>query len=451
MKLKRLFILSVLCCIISAQLFAQRERGQAPRLEQRFPVYVETINLISAEAGKSRLDITYRIPLNFFIFVKDESSKPEFPFTAKAEISIELLDSNKVSAARELSSRTISTNQPIDIPDPNKFLQGALSFNLVPGIYSMIFEIRDAESDKTYRDNSKIIHLKKFSADSVRASDIILFEAGKSVNSTEYTPINFEGDIPFGQNISCYNELTNRENINPIVVYHISRIAPENRSKSVILVDSLDIGNHAEQLTLVPKSEAFSYQFISAIENTKRSIRFGLKTDSLRQGEYFLELTVRVGGDTITASKDFHVRWFNMPLSLRNIRTAIDALEYIATKDEMRKLQTTDTKAQREAFDDFWAKKDKTQGTIFNEVQEEYYKRVDYAFMNFRTIKEENGVKTDRGKAYIFYGPPTSVSREFSPSSSPKEIWIYKNLSKRFVFTDETSTGDYKLVLKEQL
>ncbi len=48
---------------------------------------------------------------------------------------------------------------------------------------------------------------------------------------------------------------------------------------------------------------------------------------------------------------------------------------------------------------------------------------------------------------FIILGPPNNVDRHpFEYDSKPYEVWEYYNLSKNFVFVDETGFGDYRLV-----
>jgi hypothetical protein len=77
----------------------------------------------------------------------------------------------------------------------------------------------------------------------------------------------------------------------------------------------------------------------------------------------------------------------------------------------------------------------------------EYYKRVDYAYFNFKSITQTDGTFTDRGKIYILHGPPTEVNRELQPDASPREVWIYRNqVNRQFTFVDEARSGEYRLV-----
>src|SRR5437764_9915416 len=59
----------------------------------------------------------------------------------------------------------------------------------------------------------------------------------------------------------------------------------------------------------------------------------------------------------------------------------------------------------------FWARRDPTPGTVRNEFREQFEARVTYADVNFsesRRGTRTSGSVTDRGKAYILFGQPTT-------------------------------------------
>jgi GWxTD domain-containing protein len=134
-----------------------------------------------------------------------------------------------------------------------------------------------------------------------------------------------------------------------------------------------------------------------------------------------------------------------MPRSLRNVSQAVEALRYVASDSELSRMKSASRDRKKELFDLFWKRRDPTPATAFNERMAEFYRRVDYAMDNFESFHESNGMKTDRGKAYILYGPPGTIERDLRPGSDPQETWNYPNLRKRLVFVDRDHHGDYRL------
>jgi GWxTD domain-containing protein len=101
-------------------------------------------------------------------------------------------------------------------------------------------------------------------------------------------------------------------------------------------------------------------------------------------------------------------------------------------------------------FEDFWVGKDRTPGDAYNEVMNEYYSRVDHARETFGTLKKSDGSRTDRGRIYILFGPPSRSERKLDPAGFV-EIWSYESASKQFIFLDETKTGNYVLTSSRPL
>ena len=158
-------------------------------------------------------------------------------------------------------------------------------------------------------------------------------------------------------------------------------------------------------------------------------------------------MTLAAGGREKVDTQFFDLKWIDMPYSLSSPLYAIKSLWPIATDEEIDRLLDVGRENYPEALREYWKKLDPTPETAYNERMAEYYRRVDYAFFNFATLKEEDGVFTDRGKIYILFGPPTGTRREFDPEANPKEIWTYDNVVKReFVFRDKNESGSYRLV-----
>lgn len=102
--------------------------------------------------------------------------------------------------------------------------------------------------------------------------------------------------------------------------------------------------------------------------------------------------------------------------------------------------------ASREEFiADFWAKRDPDPETEENEFKEEFYRRIEYANQRFK--EGPPGWKTDRGRIYIYLGPPDRFEEHPMlnlPNMKGVLIWIYYNEA-AFRFIDERGDGRYML------
>src|SRR5579871_5851503 len=81
---------------------------------------------------------------------------------------------------------------------------------------------------------------------------------------------------------------------------------------------------------------------------------------------------------------------------------------YIITDEERAAFKRLQTDEEREQFiEQFWLRLCPTPDTTENEFKEEHYRRIAYA--NEHYAAGIPGWRTDRGKIYIMYGPPTSI------------------------------------------
>lgn len=152
---------------------------------------------------------------------------------------------------------------------------------------------------------------------------------------------------------------------------------------------------------------------------------------------------------------------------------ALEELKYIGSEAEIKALQKLKApEAIHDFMAKFWDARDPSPGTELNEVQEEFYQRRDYANAHFG----KEGWKTDRGRAYILYGPPDDIERvpmanfhlpnRFAQSVKAMEAWIYlrpatasppENIfsnyypgAAKFVFADFTGSGDYTQIYSSE-
>lgn len=139
---------------------------------------------------------------------------------------------------------------------------------------------------------------------------------------------------------------------------------------------------------------------------------------------------------------DIKIEWISQPISLNKLPYAVEILQYIATENEIEKINKSEDVSA--AFLDYWKAKDPTPLTPFNEALQQFYVRVDYAFFNYKTISESDGAKTDRGKIYILKSAPSEVKEEFIDDKT-LVVWKYSNQKKEYVF-ELVGAGDYRLV-----
>lgn len=152
---------------------------------------------------------------------------------------------------------------------------------------------------------------------------------------------------------------------------------------------------------------------------------------------------VREGESEPFLQKNVHSRWADMPASLLNLNVAIDMLRFIVDEDQLREMRRGSASDRERKFREFWARRDPTPGTEFNELMTEYYRRIDQAWQLF-TTPEQIGYESDQGRAHILYGPPDRKERIYPTNSPTRELWYYPN--RTLVFEATSGFGNFRLV-----
>jgi GWxTD domain-containing protein len=134
---------------------------------------------------------------------------------------------------------------------------------------------------------------------------------------------------------------------------------------------------------------------------------------------------------------------------IQDIDKAIEQLEYIATWEEISKMREAKTHEEKvRLFNEFWKRYDPSPGTEENELQVEYYSRIEYANQNFSSYAE--GWRTDMGRIFVKYGMPDVIERQPPMMNQrPYEIWEYQQHNLRLIFVDVSGFGNYRLLRPE--
>jgi GWxTD domain-containing protein len=103
-----------------------------------------------------------------------------------------------------------------------------------------------------------------------------------------------------------------------------------------------------------------------------------------------------------------------------------------------------DEASRKEFIQDFWDKRDPDPDTDTNEFRDEFFERIDYA--NERFDEGTPGWKTDRGRIYIFFGPPDRI--EDYPMLNDvnvkgMQIWVYYRYQFGIQFIDTRGDNTY--------
>ncbi|MFC2160202.1 GWxTD domain-containing protein [Acidobacteriota bacterium] len=127
-----------------------------------------------------------------------------------------------------------------------------------------------------------------------------------------------------------------------------------------------------------------------------------------------------------------------------------DYARLIMTKQEKDIFNHLPDPESRKAFrEEFWEKRDTDLDTDFNEFQEEFYRRIDYA--NERFIEGIPGWKTDRGRIFIYFGEPDQIQMQPMISNTQSQLsgyrgyilWQYYRYGFAIMFVDKRGDSVY--------
>jgi GWxTD domain-containing protein len=100
---------------------------------------------------------------------------------------------------------------------------------------------------------------------------------------------------------------------------------------------------------------------------------------------------------------------------------------YIISRDERSAFLKLTTDEARDLFiQNFWEIRNPNPGSPENTFKNEIYERITYANAHFGSGANEEGWRTDRGRAYITLGPPQQKETHYNASNLfPLEVWFY--------------------------
>jgi GWxTD domain-containing protein len=144
----------------------------------------------------------------------------------------------------------------------------------------------------------------------------------------------------------------------------------------------------------------------------------------------------------------------------REEKEARRALSIIAADEEMALFDILSPRGKSMMLDKFWVRRDPDPETPENEYREEFWRRVDYVQTHYSDPIYE-GLRTDRGRVYLLYGPPHDLEDHTSGQSLTSfemstwdtkayQTWKYYQGGEGgrrmlFLFVDEIGDGVYNI------
>jgi GWxTD domain-containing protein len=104
-----------------------------------------------------------------------------------------------------------------------------------------------------------------------------------------------------------------------------------------------------------------------------------------------------------------------------------------------------DAESRREFIKEFWDKRDPDPDTEVNEAKQEFDRRIEYINKRFREGRK--GIDTDRGRIYLYLGPPEKTEEYpmMSGGQGGELLWVYYKYDLGIYFVDPSGMGHYTI------
>ncbi len=408
-----IMLLIVIAC--SHIVMAQAEMSRA-HLEGVPEFYYDLVNVASNQPGKTRLNVYIEIPYDELQFVKTDSG-----YRAEYEVTVVIYDKDGDQVDGKIWQESVDVFDYGLTNSRKHYSLSHVAFHLEPDDVRISIGLMDLESEKTgFRKNR--LKLKDFSDKKIAISDITFTDQVEidSLGIKSIHPQVADHIKASGAQLYCYFEIYSQE-VKKNQTYEISYKLINAKNKKI-----------EEQKYLRRKDAKRTMEY------------FTFDRKGLIHGRYTLVVKVKDGRRSDTVKKQFIIRWSGAPTTMADLDLAIEQLKYIAKGKEMKAIKKAPADEKLQQFIEFWQDRDPSPGTEKNELMDEYYKRIEYANLNYSGFRE--GWKTDMGMIYIIFGPPSDIERHpFERDYKPYEIWYYYNINRQFIFIDETGFGEYRL------
>lgn len=417
--------------------------GQAAPAAARH-VFFEAFANAPAESALVRITVQYRIDPEFFMVQREAGDGVRGEFERRGEVLVELFDPSGSSRSRRVQSvRRIEQGETP--PGTVRWFEGTVSFDLPPDEYQVFFEVTDLQSQNRFLDRVRKVDAR-LRRDAASAIIACTFMQPGGAADERLEGLNYGGDLLLLQGARLYLQIVGLSPEDSVARVHVEFGSPEREQRAATEL-VLDTSLALRRMLLVPPSDSANAP-VYGIKDTlsaAASLIVDLPVERLLLRNYRMKVTVKAGSREATFDRPVRVVWPGMPASLRNVDYALGALRYIAPPALLDSLASGSFEERRDNLEGFWREKDPEKKTPYNPIMIQYYQRVDYAAANFGTLRNPDGLATDRAKIYILYGPPSRSERSLDPAGANRETWTYERLKRTFVFEDLLKNGTYVL------
>lgn len=465
--MKKSLLTLITLILFSFSLFAQRG-GRSGHVSYTSLVnrslspvfFLDEVLLPGKTDSTTTLALIFRMDNEFLPFKKinyetDLNQPAGYEFYSLARINSEIFRNkgeksdkkNAVSVARDVWQDTVFAKTFDDTQLKSLYASGVLANDLAPGNYDYLLQLNLMGESNDRNSTRRTIEIQNLS--SKKTGEIFLVKTvDDKDDKLNLTLLNMGNNALYGKDFYALIRIPEYDkSVNYTLDMFKAQIDRKDTTiaKSVyntsISTENIYPNSHAEILRIEEPTIELTqgdYNFTYAVLKIPNS--------TFQNSVYQISIK-KEGVDEPVAKRIIRSYWPDMPPALFNIDIALDLLKFIIPEKEVKDLKKGNATQKEANFRKFWASKDPTPDTEFNELMTEFYRRVDYAFKEFRNPENPEGQETDRGGIYIKFGPPISTERQFPSMGRVLETWTYSD--RVFVFEKGSGFSDFKLLGKE--
>lgn len=377
-----------------------------------FKYFTEDFNLETKE-GTFKVDCYLKIGNDRLSFKKD-GDKYKASFTAA--VAVFSKDNDDIPIIQKRKNFTVYADTFTETEDYLEREIVSFILDIPTGEYEIVCDITDNNTKRSYR-RSESVDFYYFGKTGV--TELVLYNSKKSIfNIDSITPIVDNTLRKFDKQLGIYFEVFTLEQNQK---YDVSYKIIDNKQDRVV---------YTNNFTKLSKSHI-----------SKELIWLTLEETTI--GNFKVILEVSSAGKTFTREKEFAVRWKDISADVSNIKKAIEQMIFVVEGDSLDSVLVKSDDYQKKWFKEYWQSFDPNPDTDDNPVMNEYYRRINYANVNFKSGSKP-GWKTDRGQVYCMMGEPDEIqSYAFPKKRNPYEVWIYYSKGVQYIF--DYFAGDYIL------
>jgi GWxTD domain-containing protein len=372
---------------------------------------------------KPHLNILLKVQNDILQFVKEGEK-----YSAGYEVLLTLLNQKTDSVYQSEIWRNDITVEDFSETNAKWIYQNSNKSFLLPDFAENLLldvEVTDVGNFQRYH-NRRPLKIQEINKDYLKISPITFFNLRSNIPS--------EIQMPQGDPIIEFNS------------DQLVRFSAKSRDP-----DTLRILSRLIKKSNDTQTEKFNRQSIYDISNGYLTVTDTISKSYLEEGVYNLIYEFNIAGKSDRLEKKFEVIWYNKPIYLYKFDLALRPMRYILSKKQWEEVDDLSYSEQENWFRKYWQEKDPSPKTPFNEIEYEFFSRVDDANREY-SLRFIEGWETDRGKALILYGQPDrQEKKKYLTNSKPYEIWYYDSLKQKLTFVDLDNDANFKLVTVEDL